>query len=135
MKLWTSGEVDADVGEAFRATRNIVQERVNGLLSQNSYGNVLDEWAYMAIISTLPESAYGEVAKYRPKKREVEFRLRIPHGEFRDSSEDGRCALFLESLIRSAEMMQQAGIEGLDIERLVRDLRILARNAGWSRAG
>lgn len=132
MKLWTSGEVDADVGDAFRVTRNAVQEVVNELLSENQYGDDLDEWAYVAMINTLPESAYGEVAKYRSKKREVEFRLRIPHDEFRDSPPGKRCALFLESLVRSVGMMPEAGVRGIDVEKLTQDLRAMARRAGWS---
>lgn len=131
MKLWMSAEIDADVYESYRLVRRQVEDAVNALLAASDYGGGVQEWAFIPMITTSQAPDYREVAQFSKKDRSVEFRLRIPHGEFSRASREEQRALVLESLIRSVLMMPQLGIEGLDARRLTSDLERLAADHNW----
>ena len=61
MKLWTSGEIDAIIGDEFRIAMNKVEGLVNTLLTNFSYGEGLENWDVIYIISSMPGR---EIFKY-----------------------------------------------------------------------
>ena len=44
MKLWMSGEIQADVDSAYMKARNVIQPAVNRLLAAVSIPGKVDEW-------------------------------------------------------------------------------------------
>lgn len=121
MKLWMGAEIDRDVNVAYRQVRQEIEARMNALLVDSAYGGDIDEWTVIPIIPALvPE--YREIARVSKKGRSAEFRLRIPHAEFKHATPDGQRRLIVELLKRSVRMMPTLGAHGLDVDRLVHDL-------------
>lgn len=127
MKLWSSGEIDADVADSFREARKWVEAAINQLLSANDYGDGLDEWAFIAMINRPHIHGYKEVAKLARNKREAEFRLRVSHDEFLAGGEAERKRLLLSALLRSITLMPTIGVADIDMDRLSADVGALAQ--------
>lgn len=123
MELWTSGEIQSDVGDDYRKIRNQAEQAVNALFSKNDYGSGLNRWVYMAIIKAVETDDFKEIQRFNKKKKEVEFRLRIKHKDFLNASYDEKKKLFLESLLRSIQIMPEIGIKDFDFERLSNDIQ------------
>lgn len=121
MKLWMSAEIDQDVWEEYRVLMLDIVVRVNGLLAESTYGGNIDDWSVIPIISEL-QLWYREIARVSKKKQSAEFRLRIPHADFKQATPEGKRRLIVELLIRSLRMMSTRGAEGPDVDRLVHDL-------------
>jgi hypothetical protein len=83
MKLWMSGEIQADVDSAYMKARNVVQTAVNGLLAAVSIPDKIEEWDFIAIIREEDSPDYNEVAK----KISQGQRVRVP-------SEGSACRVF-----------------------------------------
>ena len=67
MKLWMSGEVDADVGDV---ARNLIEPIVNNILGQLSTPDKIDEWSFISIIlSEKFMSGFPEIAKKSKNKK------------------------------------------------------------------
>jgi len=122
MILWTSGEIMDDVGNEFRCVRNLLENAVNEYISERDYGEGLIEWDYIAIILDFEDPTYKEVTKYRKKRREAEFRLKIDHSEFLAADKARKVWLMSESLIRSIKMMPEIGVKDVDFDRLLEDV-------------
>jgi hypothetical protein len=127
-----SGEVQADIGDAHRAARAEIEVKVNQLLRTNAYGGEsITEWAFLAIIMAVEDPQFGEVAKLHRKRGVAEFRLRVPHADFKAASEAERRRMLLRSLIRSVSMMPDIGVRDLDAPKLIDDLHALGLKEGW----
>jgi hypothetical protein len=127
-----SGEVQADIGDAHRVARTEVEAKVNQLLRTNVYGGEsIEEWAFLAIIMAVEDPQFGEVATLHRKRRVAEFRLRIPHADFKVASEAEQRGLLLSCLIRSLQLMPGIGVQDLDTSKLIDDLRALGSKEGW----
>lgn len=101
-----SAEVDADVGDAHRHARNAVEPAVNRALEGVSFNEPFDEWAFLSIIvadAVLP--GFPEVVKKSSKGKVLEFRLQIPHEEFKLASPGGKMAMLFDALSRSVDLM------------------------------
>jgi hypothetical protein len=122
MELWMSAEIHHTVDAAYTVASRSIETTLNGILGSRDYGEGLREWAWIAII--LPEGyeEYEEVAKYRRKMREVEFRLRIDYSGFLCADAQGHITLIGESLLRSIDMMPGIGVRDVDFDRLRKDV-------------
>jgi hypothetical protein len=130
MKLWISGEIDVEVADAYRATRQLVEKAINARLAE--YGGAVNEWAFIGIIRQAGLGAgYPEIKRFDTKDRSLEFRLAIDLEAFKSSSDIRRASLLLESLLRSLSIARELTIPGLDIERLEQDVRAVAVENGW----
>jgi hypothetical protein len=111
MKLWMSGEIQADVADAYREARKIVEVEVNRVLGEISVEEA-KEWAFIAIILDEESSTYGEIVKKKKSSRgtELEFRLKIPHAKFLAASPGERISLIYKALSRSVSLMEQLGV-------------------------
>lgn len=107
MKLWTSGEVQADIGEAYRELMNLLEKRINLLLEKIEIPEPVVEWAFIAIIRAEDSPDYGEVAKYWRRDKSLEFRLKISHAAFLAGTLKDRVGLVLAALDRSVGMMSE----------------------------
>ena len=119
MKLWMSGEIDHDVAEPYRLIRMRLEDEINKLLSQCEFNNDVDKWAYLAIITNLAGDSYPEIARYSPKKKIAEFRLKINHDNFKNSDDKKRYKLVVESLIRSIYMFKEINVPAFDAAKLI----------------
>lgn len=128
MKLWMGAEIDRDVNVAYRQVRQEIEARMNALLVDSAYGGDIDEWTVIPIISAL-QPYYGEIARVSKKGRSAEFRLRIPHAEFKDATRDGQRRLVMDMLIRTLRMMPKLGAQGLNVDRLAHDMERLLTDA------
>lgn len=122
MELWMSGEIQSDVGDAYSRASNLVEKAVNKCIKDNDYGEGLREWAYIAIIRAKDSPSYGEIAKYRKRLKEVEFRLKIDHAAFLSGSTEDHVRLISQSLLRSLKTMPEIGVAKVDLDRLAKDV-------------
>src|SRR4030042_1145061 len=122
MELWVSGEIQGDIGDRYRAARKLVKTAMNSCIKDRDYGEGLKKWYYIAIILDFEDEAYGEVAKYSKRKKEVEFRLKIDHDAFLSAHTAGQVRLVSQSLLRSLRMMPEIGVKDVDFDRLTADV-------------
>jgi hypothetical protein len=121
MKLWMSGEIQADVADAYRHARKTVETEVNRLLAEVSLAEKAKEWAFIAIIREEESPDYDEVVKKSPKGKGFEFRLKIPHAQFLAATPSERVGLILKALSRSVDLMGPLGVSS-DSQALLRDM-------------
>lgn len=115
MKLWTSGEVDSTVGDSFRETMNIVEEEVNSHLAHSSYGNGLENWDVIYILSANPSQ---EQFRYSAKKREI-----VDYQAFSEADKASKKDLFYDALIRSIyQITDKYELQDFDSTQLIENL-------------
>ena len=132
MKLWMSGEVEADVGEALRHARAAVQAAVNDRLADTDYGGGVTEWTFITMISSgriAPDQP--EIKRYHRRDGSLEFRLRVNHTAFRAASSVGREQLLFEALRRSLDVIPALRVANFDVARLRSDVDAVGRERGW----
>ena len=132
MKLWLSGEVQLDVGEASRQVDNGLEAKFNAALSDRDYGEGLVEWAFISMIFGSIDPGYKEVTRYSRKKREYESRLRIDHDKFKAADFVGRMTLLCQALSTSLDRLEALKIENIDVPRLRKDFLELVVTCGWN---
>ena len=116
-KFWWSGEVEADIGDAYREAMKAIDVVLNQLLERVSFGKA-EQWAFIAIIRKEDNPAYDELIKKSSRGKVLEFRLKIPHAEFFASNSRQRISLILKALSRSVTLMDQLGVS-YDTQRIV----------------
>ena len=128
LKVFLSGETDADIGPAFGKLIMELGPKLNALFKEKSYG---DEVSEIAIIPTVfsPKTSeilqYKERKRYSPKTKEAEFRLKIDHQKFKDADEDGKRKLILQNIIDSIRILKTKVKKGFEGDRLEGDIRKL----------
>lgn len=127
MKLWMSGEIQADVADAYRNARKAVETEVNRLLAEVPLSERHEEWAVIAIIREEDSPEYGEVVKKSPTGEEFEFRLRIPHAEFLAATPAKRVGLIFKAVGRSVDLMGQLGVS-TETQNVLRTILFRAEN-------
>jgi hypothetical protein len=122
MELWISGEIQSDVDEGFTRAFKLIEPAVNECIGDKDCGGGLKKWYYIAIILGFEDEDYGEVAKCRKSKKEVEFRLKIDHAAFLAATTAGQVRLMSDSLLRSIKMMPEIGVKDVDFDSLYADV-------------
>ncbi|MGG8166149.1 Imm44 family immunity protein [Klebsiella aerogenes] len=117
MKLWISSEADIDVAEQYREVRRFLESEINKCLENVVFDNGYDKWAYIAMIRDNKNWA-EEIAKKHVKRKILEFRLKIDHGDFLNGNFYQRANLFIDALQRSVGKMEDLGISDSDREKL-----------------
>jgi hypothetical protein len=106
-----SGEVDADVSDGEHVARNLIEPIVNNILGQLSIPDKIDEWSFISIIlSEKFTSGFPEIAKKSKNKKNLEFRLNIPHDEFKGGDGKGKISLIFDAMFRSVDLMSDLGV-------------------------
>jgi hypothetical protein len=123
-RFWISGEIQGDVPDfAFINARKTIESVLNKCAEEKNYGEGLKEWAFIAIILKSGfDEYYPEIKKYRPKKKEVEFRLKISFEEFLKGDSKIQLKLFAESVLRSLDLMREMKIKDFDLEKFTKDV-------------
>lgn len=132
MKVWMSGEVQADISDAYRNVRNRVEASLNLALNELSYGAGLQEWDFIAIIRNDDSPMeYGEVNRYDSRNKSCEFRLKINHAQFKTGNTQTRTSMLCDGLLRSLSMLESMNVPDLDVSSLRRDFLAIAGGQGW----
>lgn len=126
MKLWIGGEIEADVVDSFCLARMDVEERVNDMIVNKDYGLSLKGWDCIAIVRN--DAAFEEIAKYSPKKRDMDFRLIIDYGEFKAADERKQRAMICSMLLRSLSLLQSKAV---GVDDLRSDVMKVVEDQGW----
>jgi hypothetical protein len=129
-RLFMSGEIEGDVYDSYRVARNEVEKRLNSTLENNSYG-LLELWGVIPIIREVESAAYCEIKKYRKKKREFEFRLKIDYATFKGADDLEKRKIIMAVLLRSIDEMRTLVSEGINYAQLESDVRGVATEKGW----
>ena len=122
MKLWMSGEVDADVGDMFRHALNVVELEVNEFIEKKNYGQGLESWDVICIIS---KTGGDELCKYSKKNKETDIRIVVDHTRFLSGSSKVQKTLLMEALLRSIFLLKEKKVTDIDYENLKQDIEKL----------
>jgi hypothetical protein len=122
-----SGEIEADIADAYRQARKKVESEVNRLLAEVSIAEKAKEWAFIAIIRKDDSPDYGEVVKKSSQGKEFEFRLKIPHAQFLAANPGQRVGLIFKALSRSVDLMGQLGVS-TGTQKALREVLFRAEN-------
>lgn len=131
MNIWMSGEIQDDVGDAFRQARNGVEQTINSDLSQRDYGPSVQKWALIPIILPREDERWGEIHKYDKRKKVVEFRLKIHHATFKAAASVGQKSMICACLLRSVDLFPRLNVSGFDRLTFRADIERLATANGW----
>ncbi len=131
LKLITSGEIQGDIYDNYASVQCEVEEAINTVLEGKIYGDSVIKWYHIPIILALDSPDYCEVKRYYKKKRHLEFRLRIPHDEFKNATPLVQRKLFMGMILCSINEMKIMLIPNFDIQKLEADIRELAAAKGW----
>ena len=123
MKLWTSGEIDAIIGDEFRIAMNKVEELVNTLLNNSSYGEGMANWDVIYIISSIPRS---EIFKYNYKRKESDIKVVVDFEAFKNAPSVQKEKILLNALVKSVIFVtEKNNITDFDFKQLIHDLNNL----------
>lgn len=131
MQLWIAGEINHDVGDAFRAARKVVETAFNEHYGATGYGASVAKWAYIAMISPPGTGFEEEINRYDKRDRCLEFRLRIDHGAFLAANTRAREGMIVSALRRSLVLAEGMHVPDLALAQLRRDVDSLATKQGW----
>lgn len=113
-----SGEIDADVSDAYRLLSIDIEKEINLHLSQNDYGSNVSDWAVIPMITSIAQGLNPEVAKFNRKQKNAEFRLIIDHPSFLRANVTCRRNMILRVLERSVALFPKIGVKDFDVLRL-----------------
>ena len=122
MRLWTSGEIQADVFDAYRLAINVIEAEINRILRGMSLSEKVEEWAFLAIIRHEDSPDFDEIVRKSARKKTLEFRLKISHRDFASASRRGQIRLILAALERSVGLMDNLGVSRDTQDALLRVL-------------
>jgi hypothetical protein len=127
MKLWISGEIQADIVDAFCDALREVEEAVNAVIEKQDYHLPLEGWDCIAIIRD--DSVFEELTRYSKKKKDMDFRLKVDYAAFKAA--DARCqrVMLCGMLMRSLELLKTKGIAVGELET---DFTRIAQEHGWT---
>ena len=117
--LWISGQVEAEIGDAFRHTMNEIEELVNDKIGKSDCGKGLTEWDVIFIIL---EKDAKESFKYDKKTTTSDIRINLNYQNFKSLDSLGRKRTFIDSLIRSLDELRDIGVKQVNWENLKADL-------------
>ena len=125
MKLWLSGQVEAEVGDAFRQTMNEIERLVNDKIGNNDYGKGLASWD---IIFFILEGDSQESFNFDKRTATSDIRISLNCQNFKSLDLKERKKIFIESLIRSLDELRDRGVTGVNWENLKADLSDIERD-------
>jgi hypothetical protein len=132
MKFWMGAEVQADIADDFRPTRQRIESVLNLAIEGKEYGSGMLAWDIIPMIfGEIGPSWYKEVERYHKRDKSVEFRLKIGHDEFKFATQEVRCELVAKALLRSLDLMEEMNIPDFDLPALRRDFLAVSEREGW----
>lgn len=131
IKLWMSGEIMREISRDFQSAESDIETAINSVLDASDYGDGIVKWYHIPIILDFDDSDFCELKRYSRKKRQAEFRLRIPYMLFKESDSRTQRKLIMDMILRSIDEMKAMGIPNFDLQKLESDMRELAAAKRW----
>jgi hypothetical protein len=131
VRIWTSGELQHDVGEPFRFARKDVERELSNSVLSEDYGAGVIKWALIYILLPANDSFLPEIQRYKKRKREVEFRLKVDHQAFKESDAFTQRRLLAAAFLRSIDLSGELGIADFDAERFKLDVVQVLKTNDW----
>ncbi|MCW7471769.1 Imm44 family immunity protein [Leptospira kanakyensis] len=119
MKLWIGGELEAEIGENFRLSRNIVEKKINEFLKTVLYKVDFSDWDCIAIVRN--DDNFQETYKYSKKKKEMDIRLKIDFNQFKTANHHEQESLIFKMLQRSLEILKNKVENTENLELLIKE--------------
>lgn len=132
MKLWIGGEISADVADAFREARSVVEHTINSVISPTDYGLELESWDCIAIIRD--DDEFTERTRFDRKSRDMDFRLVLDYARFKAAAAREQQSMIVEMLLRSLNVLAEKGLSPTGMARLRKDTESAAKKMGWLQA-
>lgn len=129
--IWISGEIQADVGDAFRLAANEVEETMNDTLNGRSFGDSFGRLCLIPILRMIDSPDYDEIRKHHKKRQDFEFRLKIPHAVFKAASPLGQRRLVVQNILRAVAEMRKMRVKDVDCDKLEHAIREVAAAHDW----
>jgi len=126
MRFFLSGELDAEIADAYRVTRFEIESKLNAALGASSYGDALEEIGIIPMILS-PQFAAGRKERRLVQRgsRAADYRLFIDFEAFRRGSSADRRRLLVQNIIASVEDIHRKLDRGFDGSGLAQDIRQL----------
>jgi hypothetical protein len=131
MKLWIGGEIQTDIGNAFREARNKVEKTINSVIDNKDYDLEFNSWDVIVILRD--DDNFKEITKYSKKKKDMDFRLRLNHKDFADATQGRQEAMIVELLLRSLKILKEKGSSENGVMDLRTDVLTIAKEHDWIR--
>jgi Immunity protein 44 len=131
MRVWTSSESMVDVHERLRSASREVERELNAAVGSESYGTGVIEWALIYIIMDQVDPNFPEVRRYKKRKQEVEFRLKVDHQAFKEAGALAQRKLLSETILRSIDLSRELKISDFDAERFKKDVVQALKKNEW----
>ncbi len=103
MRFWFSGEVDAEIAEAFRIARTSVERRPNDALAARAYGAGVTEISLIPIILGQKFADRPERRLLQRAQRAADYRPHISFEVFRFGDERCREQLLVRNAIQAID--------------------------------
>jgi hypothetical protein len=129
--LWISGEIMADIGDDFRLAANEVEAELNARLISEHFGDGFGSLNLIPIVLDETGPPYGEVRRYHKRRRDFEFRLRIPHDAFKQADPTMKRRLIVENVLQAVEEMKGMRVRDVYCDKLDEAIREAAIAKGW----
>lgn len=129
--IWISGEIMADVGQAYQQAANEVMFAMNEAIHGLPFGSDFGGLSLIPMVLNEQGPDYNEIRRYDKKDKDFEFRLRIPHAEFKAADALGQRRLIVENILRAVDEMKKMGIKDVEVGKLERAIRDVAAAHDW----
>lgn len=129
--LWISGEIQADVDDDFGPASHEVEAAMNAALLGLDFGKGFNSLNLVPIIRLFDSTDYDEIRKYHKKRRDFEFRLKIPHASFKTADEVGQRRLVVKNILQAITEMRKMAVRDVDCDKLEHSIRAVAAEKGW----
>jgi len=129
--VWISGEIQADVDDAFGPASIEVEGAINTSLKGTQYGQGFSRLCLIPMVLGPSGPDYKEIRRYDKRDRVFEFRLRIPHAEFKAAGALEQRRLIVENILRAVDEMKKMGVKDVEVGKLERAIREVAAAHDW----
>jgi hypothetical protein len=114
MKVWISSETTKGAGEELWKLYMQIEKKINNYLEEIEYKNVrLINWDIIIILRD--DAVFNEIKKYNKRKKDTDIRLKIDYNAFKNGNNEERENLIFDVLLRSLNVLEEKGIEDLEV--------------------
>ncbi len=129
MKLWMGGESQMDVFDMLRDARVPVVKEINKILETREYNIPLNGLDVITILRD--DDEFEEVCLYSPLESEMDYRLKLPFTQFKESSPEIQKSLILKLILRAVTIIKKRHIQSSALDDMFRDIAQVGRDMGW----
>ena len=123
MEFFLSGELNAEIADAYAPVRRHVEERLNTSLSAKEYGSAVRSIGVIPMILR-PESRLSRPERklFQRKACGADYRTAIDFEKFRDGNESVRQQLLVRNVVEAVEDLQRKAGRTFQGHALMQDI-------------